>query len=116
VSNVADRFKDKCFVCRFNHLTHYCSPSASLKVGAEDGGVEAIFRVVNDSDCLIFGVIRVHTQHGTKNLFLCNRHVVLHVHVRDIRTDRSAAISTSSRSNPGPARSRPGLSWLAASL
>jgi NAD(P)-dependent dehydrogenase (short-subunit alcohol dehydrogenase family) len=32
VSNVADRFKDKCFVCRFNHLTHYCSPSASLNV------------------------------------------------------------------------------------
>src|ERR1700738_987568 len=52
----------------------------ALEVGAEDGGVETILRVVGDPDRLLLGVIRDDTQHGAKNLFTGDRHVVLHVH------------------------------------
>src|SRR6266851_5385919 len=52
---------------------------ARLEVGPEDGGVETIPRVVGNSDCLILGVIGDDTQHGAKNLFLGDRHLVFHV-------------------------------------
>src|SRR4029434_7352011 len=51
----------------------------ALEVGPEDGGVQTIFGVVGDADCLFLGVISDDTQHGTENLFLGDRHVVLHV-------------------------------------
>src|SRR5258708_34799121 len=51
----------------------------ALEVGPEDGGVETIFRVVGNPDCLTLGVISDDTQNGAKNLFLGDRHVVLHV-------------------------------------
>src|SRR5579859_5097528 len=51
----------------------------ALKVGPEDGGVEAIFRVVGDPDRLVLGVISDDGQHRAEDLLLGDRHVVLHV-------------------------------------
>ena len=41
--------------------------------------METIFGVVGDPDRLVLGVIGDDTEHGTENLFLGDRHVVLHV-------------------------------------
>src|SRR5579863_5570528 len=51
----------------------------ALKVGPEDGGVEAIFRVVGDPDRLVLGVVSDDGQYRAEDLLLGDRHVVLHV-------------------------------------
>src|ERR1700681_3774787 len=49
------------------------------EVSAENGRVQTVLGIVGDPDRLLLGVIRDDTQHGTENLFLSDRHVVLHV-------------------------------------
>ena len=45
----------------------------------EDGGVKTILGVVGDPDRVVLGVVGDDAQHGAENLFLGDRHVVLHV-------------------------------------
>src|SRR4029077_20612508 len=51
----------------------------ALKVGADNGGMKTIFRVVSDSDRIVLRVVCDDTEHGAENLFLRDCHVVLHV-------------------------------------
>src|SRR6266852_2727004 len=42
--------------------------------------MQTIFRVVGDPDRVFLGVVGDHTQNGAEDLFLSDRHVVLHVY------------------------------------
>src|SRR4029077_6369456 len=48
--------------------------ACSLNVGADNGGMKTISRVVSDSDRIVLGVVRDDTEHGAKNLFLGDCH------------------------------------------
>ena len=41
--------------------------------------MQTIFRVVGDPDRVVLGVVGDHAEHGAENLFLGDRHVVVHV-------------------------------------
>ncbi len=41
--------------------------------------MKTVFGVVGNSDCFVLGVVGDHTEHGAENLFLGDRHVVLHI-------------------------------------
>src|ERR1700751_247153 len=51
----------------------------AIEVRPQDSGVETIFGVVGNADRFILGVVSNHAEHGAENLFLGNRHVVLHI-------------------------------------
>src|ERR1700687_199223 len=56
-----------------------CEATRARQVSAENSRVQTELGIVGDPDRLLLGVIRDDTQHGTENLFLSDRHVVLHV-------------------------------------
>src|SRR5579862_7909315 len=53
--------------------------ACALDVTPQDGGVETVLGVVGNADGFFLRVVGDDTQNGAENLFLGNRHVILHI-------------------------------------
>src|ERR1700733_4663234 len=56
-----------------------CDSTDALNVSPTHVSVEAVLRIVGDPDCIFFVLVGDDREDGPENLFLGNRHVILHI-------------------------------------